>query len=187
MSSLYDPVALCGNTEMITPSRAIILLNAVAAERGPADGATVSCCRNTEKRKEKSRDAARCRRSKETEVFYQLANQLPLPHNTSTQLDKASIMRLAISHLKLRRLLTDGTDTQTHRRTDTQTHRHTGTQAHRHTGAQTHRRTDAQTHRRRHTDTQTHRHRRTDAQTHTYRVTELSIHPGENSLKTYLI
>ncbi|KAF3841693.1 hypothetical protein F7725_023644 [Dissostichus mawsoni] len=35
----------------------------------------------SERRKEKSRDAARCRRSKETEVFYELANQLPLPHS----------------------------------------------------------------------------------------------------------
>jgi hypoxia-inducible factor 1 alpha len=61
--------------------------------------------RNSEKRKEKSRDAARSRRGKETEVYYQLAHQLPLHYNNSTQLDKASIMRLAIAHLKLRKLL----------------------------------------------------------------------------------
>ncbi|XP_076358893.1 hypoxia-inducible factor 1-alpha-like isoform X2 [Tachypleus tridentatus] len=58
--------------------------------------------RNSEKRKEKSRDAARCRRSKETEIYCQLANQLPL---TFTQLDKASLMRLSISYLKIRKLL----------------------------------------------------------------------------------
>ncbi|XP_037829359.1 endothelial PAS domain-containing protein 1b [Kryptolebias marmoratus] len=60
---------------------------------------------SSERRKEKSRDAARCRRSKETEVFYELAHQLPLPHSVSTHLDKASIMRLAISFLRTRKLL----------------------------------------------------------------------------------
>nr|WNN25251.1 hypoxia-inducible factor 1 [Harrimaniidae sp.] len=61
--------------------------------------------RNSEKRKEKSRDAARFRRSKETEIFYELAHQLPLPHNVCAQLDKAAIMRLAISFLKMRSLI----------------------------------------------------------------------------------
>ncbi|XP_026858391.2 endothelial PAS domain-containing protein 1b isoform X1 [Electrophorus electricus] len=60
----------------------------------------------SERRKEKSRDAARCRRSRETEVFYELAHQLPLPHSISSHLDKASIMRLTISFLRTRRLLT---------------------------------------------------------------------------------
>uniref|UniRef100_H2SMF8 Endothelial PAS domain protein 1b n=1 Tax=Takifugu rubripes TaxID=31033 RepID=H2SMF8_TAKRU len=60
---------------------------------------------SSERRKEKSRDAARCRRSKETEVFYDLAHQLPLPHSVSAHLDKASIMRLAISFLRTRKLL----------------------------------------------------------------------------------
>ncbi|KAG7492501.1 hypothetical protein MATL_G00015240 [Megalops atlanticus] len=62
----------------------------------------------SERRKEKSRDAARCRRSKETEVFYELAHQLPLPHGISAHLDKASIMRLAISYLRTRRVLRSG-------------------------------------------------------------------------------
>ncbi|XP_069565372.1 endothelial PAS domain-containing protein 1b isoform X1 [Brachyistius frenatus] len=66
---------------------------------------------SSERRKEKSRDAARCRRSKETEVFYELAHQLPLPHTVSSHLDKASIMRLAISFLRTRKLLaTSGSD-----------------------------------------------------------------------------
>ncbi|KAH9519455.1 Endothelial PAS domain-containing protein 1 [Bulinus truncatus] len=56
---------------------------------------------NTEKRKEKSRDAARCRRGKETEVFTELANCLPISDNVCSQLDKASIMRLSISMLKI--------------------------------------------------------------------------------------
>ncbi|XP_044285620.1 endothelial PAS domain-containing protein 1 isoform X2 [Varanus komodoensis] len=60
---------------------------------------------SSERRKEKSRDAARCRRSKETEVFYELAHELPLPHNISSRLDKASIMRLAISFLRTHKLL----------------------------------------------------------------------------------
>ncbi|XP_076441609.1 hypoxia-inducible factor 1-alpha-like [Babylonia areolata] len=57
--------------------------------------------RNSEKRKEKSRDAARCRRSKESEVFFELADSLPLPASVTSQLDKASVMRLAISFLKV--------------------------------------------------------------------------------------
>ncbi|XP_069464544.1 endothelial PAS domain-containing protein 1 [Ambystoma mexicanum] len=60
---------------------------------------------NSDRRKEKSRDAARCRRSKETEVFYELAHQLPLPHSVSAHLDKASIMRLTISFLRTHKLL----------------------------------------------------------------------------------
>ncbi|XP_045141616.1 endothelial PAS domain-containing protein 1 [Echinops telfairi] len=60
---------------------------------------------SSERRKEKSRDAARCRRSKETEVFYELAHELPLPHSVSAHLDKASIMRLAISFLRTHKLL----------------------------------------------------------------------------------
>ncbi|XP_075899136.1 endothelial PAS domain-containing protein 1b isoform X2 [Nelusetta ayraudi] len=63
---------------------------------------------SSDRRKEKSRDAARCRRSKETEVFYDLAHQLPLPHSVSSHLDKASIMRLAISFLRTRKLLANG-------------------------------------------------------------------------------
>nr|ADZ23995.1 hypoxia-inducible factor 2a [Myxocyprinus asiaticus] len=69
------------------------------------------CC--SERRKEKSRDAARCRRSKETEVFYELAHQLPLPQSISSHLDKASIMRLAISFLHTRKLLTSDCVTAT--------------------------------------------------------------------------
>ncbi|XP_034431390.1 hypoxia-inducible factor 1-alpha-like isoform X2 [Hippoglossus hippoglossus] len=61
---------------------------------------------SSERRKEKSRDAARSRRGKESEVFYELAQQLPLPHSVSSSLDKASIMRLTISYLRMRKLLT---------------------------------------------------------------------------------
>ncbi|KAG5878132.1 hypothetical protein JTB14_015115 [Gonioctena quinquepunctata] len=57
---------------------------------------------NHEKRKEKSRDAARSRRSRETEIFTDLANALPLAPDQVAPLDKASIMRLAISYLKVR-------------------------------------------------------------------------------------
>jgi hypothetical protein len=53
-------------------------------------------------RKEKSRDAARTRRGKENFEFYELAKLLPLPAAITSQLDKASIIRLTISYLKLR-------------------------------------------------------------------------------------
>jgi len=64
--------------------------------------------RNSEQRKEKSRDAARCRRSQETEIFCELAHELPVPYSLLSQLDKASIIRLAITHLKLRSMLATG-------------------------------------------------------------------------------
>ena len=61
--------------------------------------------RNSEKRKEKSRDAARCRRGKESEIFSELAQALPLSESVTGQLDKASIMRLSISMLKIYNIL----------------------------------------------------------------------------------
>ncbi|XP_061397203.1 protein similar-like, partial [Musca vetustissima] len=60
---------------------------------------------NNEKRKERSRDAARCRRSRETEIFTELAQVLPLKKEDVQQLDKASVMRIAISYLKVRDML----------------------------------------------------------------------------------
>lgn len=61
--------------------------------------------RSNEKRKEKSRDAARCRRSRETEIFNELGEVLPLRKEDVDQLDKASVMRLAIAVLKARNML----------------------------------------------------------------------------------
>ncbi|XP_035703736.1 protein trachealess isoform X3 [Folsomia candida] len=52
--------------------------------------------------KEKSRDAARSRRGKENYEFYELAKLLPLPAAITSQLDKASIIRLTISFLRLK-------------------------------------------------------------------------------------
>lgn len=62
-------------------------------------------CRNNEKRKEKSRDAARCRRSRETEIFTELGDVLPVRQEELEHLDKASVMRLAIATLKVRDML----------------------------------------------------------------------------------
>ena len=59
-------------------------------------------------RKEKSRDAARSRRGKENFEFYELAKLLPLPAAITSQLDKASIIRLTISYLKLRQFSSQG-------------------------------------------------------------------------------
>uniref|UniRef100_A0A1A8JBH1 Hypoxia-inducible factor 1, alpha subunit, like n=1 Tax=Nothobranchius kuhntae TaxID=321403 RepID=A0A1A8JBH1_NOTKU len=61
--------------------------------------------RSTEQRKLRSRDAARCRRSQETEVFYELARTLPLPRRVCTHLDKAGIMRVTLSFLRMQQLL----------------------------------------------------------------------------------
>ncbi|XP_073950650.1 HIF-1 transcription factor component sima isoform X2 [Choristoneura fumiferana] len=57
---------------------------------------------NNEKRKEKSRVAARCRRTKEMQIFSELMDQLPAKKEEVEQLDKASVMRLAISYLRAR-------------------------------------------------------------------------------------
>ncbi|XP_075982714.1 uncharacterized protein LOC142980965 isoform X2 [Anticarsia gemmatalis] len=57
---------------------------------------------NNEKRKEKSRVAARCRRTKEMQIFAELSAALPARKEDVEQLDKASVMRLAISYLRVR-------------------------------------------------------------------------------------
>ncbi|XP_014772617.1 uncharacterized protein LOC106870896 [Octopus bimaculoides] len=56
--------------------------------------------RNSEKRREKSRDAARQRRNQETHIFTELADTLPLAKGKTRQLDKASIMRLTLCLMK---------------------------------------------------------------------------------------
>jgi neuronal PAS domain-containing protein 1/3 len=61
-----------------------------------------------ELRKEKSRDAARSRRGKENKEFMILAGMLPLQHAITNQLDKASLIRLTISYLKLREFAANG-------------------------------------------------------------------------------
>ncbi|KAI3353970.1 hypothetical protein L3Q82_018466, partial [Scortum barcoo] len=73
----------------------------------------VSSCRtSSEQRKLRSRDAARCRRSQETEVFYELARTLPLPRRVSTHLDKSAIMRVTLNFLRMRRLLRPAGESQ---------------------------------------------------------------------------
>uniref|UniRef100_A0A3B4Z5W1 BHLH domain-containing protein n=1 Tax=Stegastes partitus TaxID=144197 RepID=A0A3B4Z5W1_9TELE len=52
--------------------------------------------------KEKSKNAAKTRREKENGEFYELAKLLPLPAAITSQLDKASIIRLTSSYLKMR-------------------------------------------------------------------------------------
>jgi hypothetical protein len=58
--------------------------------------------------KEKSKNAARSRREKENAEFLELAKLLPLPNATTSQLDKASIIRLTTSYLKMRLVFPDG-------------------------------------------------------------------------------
>ncbi|XP_040030657.2 hypoxia inducible factor 1 subunit alpha, like [Gasterosteus aculeatus] len=60
---------------------------------------------SSEQRKLRSRDAARCRRSQETEVFYELSSTLPLPRRVCTHLDKSAIMRVALSFLRMHHFL----------------------------------------------------------------------------------
>ncbi|ELU00285.1 hypothetical protein CAPTEDRAFT_165634, partial [Capitella teleta] len=58
--------------------------------------------------KEKSKNAARTRREKENSEFFDLAKMLPLPAAITSQLDKASIIRLTTSYLKMRTVFPDG-------------------------------------------------------------------------------
>jgi single-minded-like protein len=58
--------------------------------------------------KEKSKNAARSRREKENAEFFELAKLLPLPHAITDQLDKASVIRLTTSYLKMRTIIPEG-------------------------------------------------------------------------------
>ena len=58
--------------------------------------------------KEKSKNAARSRREKENAEFLELAKLLPFPAAITSQLDKASIIRLTTSYLKMRTMFPDG-------------------------------------------------------------------------------
>ena len=54
------------------------------------------------------KDNAKGRRKKENKELSDLASQLPLPVTVATQLDKASVIRLATAYLKLRKLFPHG-------------------------------------------------------------------------------
>lgn len=58
--------------------------------------------------KEKSKNAARNRREKENMEFSELGKLLPLPPVITQQLDKASVIRLTTSYLKMRQVFPDG-------------------------------------------------------------------------------
>uniref|UniRef100_A0A4W5JU20 BHLH domain-containing protein n=1 Tax=Hucho hucho TaxID=62062 RepID=A0A4W5JU20_9TELE len=62
---------------------------------------------NISEMKEKSKNAAKTRREKENGEFYELAKLLPLPSAITSQLDKASIIRLTTSYLKMRAVFPD--------------------------------------------------------------------------------
>ena len=58
--------------------------------------------------KDKSKNAARNRREKENGEFFELGRLLPLPAAITSQLDKASIIRLTTSFLKMRQVFPEG-------------------------------------------------------------------------------
>lgn len=58
--------------------------------------------------RERSRNAARTRRENENAEFMELAKLLPLPSAITTQLDKASVIRLTTSYLKMRHVFPNG-------------------------------------------------------------------------------
>lgn len=65
-------------------------------------------CDRTMALREKSKKAAKDRREKENIEFDELSKLLPLPCATKSQLDKASIIRLTTSYLKLRQTFPEG-------------------------------------------------------------------------------
>ena len=58
--------------------------------------------------KEKSRSAAKNRREKENAEFAELSKLLPLPAPITNQLDKASVIRLTTSYLRMRSVFPEG-------------------------------------------------------------------------------
>ena len=66
------------------------------------------CRNNNDDRKAKSRVAAKHRRSAENKEFTDLSKLLPLQQQIAAQLDKASIIRLTISYLRLHEFLSHG-------------------------------------------------------------------------------
>lgn len=65
-------------------------------------GSRLASEKRREVRKVKSREAARCRRGKESEVFSELIDALPVSDASKSGLDKTSIIRLGLSYMKLR-------------------------------------------------------------------------------------
>ncbi len=57
--------------------------------------------------REKTRELAHSRRQRENDTFLDIAETLPIQENTK-DLDKASILRVAIHYLKLRDVLSEG-------------------------------------------------------------------------------
>lgn len=68
--------------------------------------------RNNDERKEKAKDAARTRRTQESDYFEDLERLLPVtgppPSSQQTTLDKTSIIRLSVAHLKTHDVLKNG-------------------------------------------------------------------------------
>ena len=69
--------------------------------------------------KEKTRDLAHSRRKKENDTFTDIAQSLPIQENAK-DLDKASILRVAIHYLKLRDMIRDGCDSESEQLTEEQ-------------------------------------------------------------------
>lgn len=66
--------------------------------------------KNSETRKAKSRDAARVRRGNESEIFSEIGDLLPVPKDSMEQMDKISILRLAVCYLKSLEVTSDLAD-----------------------------------------------------------------------------
>ncbi|XP_075254436.1 protein trachealess-like isoform X2 [Convolutriloba macropyga] len=93
-SSIHGPAVLYNGADGLHPQLQPELLGCAPFMIGTAPPV----------RKERSRDAARNRRGKENNEFIELARTLPVSVAITSQLDKASIVRLGIAFLRMRHL-----------------------------------------------------------------------------------
>jgi len=84
------------------------VISVSAQQQRPTTTRTTTATTTTTTMKDKSKNAAKTRREKENAEFYELAKLLPLPPAITSQLDKASIIRLTTSYLKMRAVFPDG-------------------------------------------------------------------------------
>lgn len=59
-------------------------------------------------RGEKSRIAAKCRRDKENIAMLELIDELPVPNDVLSKMDKAAVIKLAISFIKIKHFVQKG-------------------------------------------------------------------------------
>lgn len=110
---INEDIMYNGNHCSVTPSLGMSCLpgsiytppTMLSSSMSPLEQSPPRSSRNTEKRRERSKVAARCRRGKESEIFSDLSQCLPVTESSRSNLDKASVMRLTLCDLKLKEMI----------------------------------------------------------------------------------